>query len=301
MRSPPAEIEVGEELVRALLAEQHPDLGDRRLSLLDTGWDNVLWRLGDDLVVRLPRRALAAPLAVHEQRWLPELAPRLPLPVPVPVRTGRPSACYPWTWSIVPWLDGQPGDRAALSQPQEAAGDLARFLLALHRPAPAEAPHNPYRSVPLADRRDAFEDRLVQLDGAVNEPEVCRVWDSAVTAEPWKDRPVWLHADLHPANVLVQNGALAAVLDFGDLCAGDPATDVAAAWMLLPASGHRTFAAIYEVDGQMERRALGWALLLALMLLAIDADDRPTYGAAGRAALDRVLAHEVAGYRLDGA
>ena len=290
MASPPADITMSERVVRSLLAEQHPDLADRPLVELDAGWDNFLWRLGDDLVVRLPRRALAAPLAVNEQRWLPELAPRLSLPVPVPLRVGRPSQDYPWAWSIVPWLHGSPGDRAQLTAPEDAAQRLGLFLRALHHEAPSEAPRNPYRGAPLAHRAAAFEARFSELSREIDAQATRRAWDWALASRARDGQATWIHGDLHPANVLVDGGTLSAVLDFGDLCAGDPATDGAGAWLLLPSSALPTFMKTYGVDAELERRAVGWALLFALMLIAIGIDGRSTYKRVGHEALAKVIA-----------
>src|SRR5579863_1083475 len=144
MRWPEPEVPVDEGLVRCLLEEQHPDLAGLPLHLCDAGGDNMMWRLGDGLAVRLPRRQIAAALVEHEQRWLPELAVSLPLAVPVPVRSGRPSAGYPWKWSVVPWIEGAPGDRVRITDHARSAERLGAFLRALHRPAPEEAPHNPW-------------------------------------------------------------------------------------------------------------------------------------------------------------
>jgi len=288
--SPRAEIDIDTDLVRALVVDQHPDLAELALTRVAEGWDNSLWRLGDSLLVRLPRRAVAAPLTINEQRWLPGLSARLPLPVPAPVRIGRPSAEYPWGWSIVPWLDGVPGDRAELSDPVDAAARLGRFLRALHHNAPAEAPHNPYRSVALAARSATVDERLEHLAGEVDAEAALRVWHQALAAPPWTRPPVWVHGDLHPANTLVAHGTLAAVVDFGDLCAGDPATDLAGAWMLLPASALGAFRAAYGgTDVDLERRSLGWALLFALMLLGIGLEDRPTYARVARSTLARIV------------
>ena len=290
--SPAAEIAVGETLVRSLLTEQHPDLAGLPLVELDAGWDNTLWRLGDDLLVRLPRRMVAAPLTVNEQRWLPLLAPRLPLPIPSPVRVGRPNADYPWAWSVVPWLDGRPGDRTAISEAHDAAELLGRFLRALHHPAPADAPHNPWRGIALSRRVETFDDRIATLATELDAQATRRVWARALAADGWTGPPMWLHGDLHPGNTLVAGGTLAAVIDFGDLCAGDPATDVAAAWMVLPASSIATFTAAYGgIDTNLERRSLGWAILFGLMLLAIGLDDRPTYEPIGRSTLARAVEH----------
>jgi aminoglycoside phosphotransferase (APT) family kinase protein len=288
-----AEVDADENLARSLLFEQHPDLADLPLVRVDAGWDNTLWRLGDELLLRLPRRAAAAPLTLNEQRWLPQLAPLLPLPVPAPIRFGRPSGTYPWSWSIVPWLNGCPGDRCPITVPDDAAERLGRFLRALHHTAPAGAPHNPFRGVPLSQRAATFEDRLGELSAEVDVGGTRRVWERACVAAEWSGAPVWIHGDLHPANTLVAHGTLAAVLDFGDICAGDPAIDLAGAWMLLPPSALPTFIAAYGgVDADLEDRSLGWAILLGLMLLAIGLAGRPTYATVGRrtlaAAIERI-------------
>jgi aminoglycoside phosphotransferase (APT) family kinase protein len=283
-----------EDVVRALLAEQHPDLAGLPLVEAAAGWDNSLWRLGDGLAVRLPRRPEAAALVENEQRWLPVLAPRLPLPVPVPVRVGRPSREYPWCWSVVPWLAGVPADAVPLVDGDSATASaraLGLFLHGLHRAAPPDAPHNPYRSVSLADRAGSVEERLVRLGDHVDADRLRTIWETAVGAWRWDRPPTWLHGDLHPGNVLVAGGTLTAVVDFGDVCAGDPATDLAGAWLLLPARAVPDFAQAYGgVGPDLERRALGWAVLFALMLLDIGlAGARSTYAAVGRSALERVV------------
>jgi aminoglycoside phosphotransferase (APT) family kinase protein len=292
MASPAAEIHVDARLVRALLDEQHPDLADLRLLELDAGWDNTLWRLGDALLVRLPRRALAASLTLNEQRWLPTLSTLLPLPVSAPVRVGRPSRVYPWSWSILPWLEGTPGDRSAITSPAAVATQLGDFLRALHHAAPPTAPSNPFRGVPLVDRADTFETRVNELSAEIDGRAVREVWKRACEAAPWVGPPMWLHGDLHPANTLVADGILSAVIDFGDLCSGDPATDLAAAWMLLPPSELPAFASAYGgMDADLDVRALGWSILFGTMLLAIGLENRPTYEPIGRRTLDHAIMH----------
>jgi len=287
---PVAEIEVDESLVGALLAEQHPDLAGLPIQEMDAGWDNTLWRLGDELLVRLPRHASSALLTANEQRWLPDLAPCLPLPVPAPLRVGVPSGRYPWPWSVVPWLAGSPGDRTTLTRPDDAARCLGRFLRALHRRAPDEAPRNPVRGVPLIERRDVFEERVRLLGTEIDVVSTRRVFDRAVASRPWSGPPVWLHGDLHPANTLVEEGTLAAIIDFGDICGGDPATDVAGAWMLLPAPAMEVFTDAYgAVDGALEQRSLGWAVFFGVILLEIGLRDRPTYATVGRATLAKAI------------
>lgn len=291
MVSPAAEVDIDERMLRSLLTAQHPDLADLPVHAMDHGWDNALWRVGDDLLARLPRRALAATLTINEQRWLPELAPMLTLPVPVPIRVGRPSATYPWPWSIVPWIDGIPGDRVSTVNPTLVAGQLGRFLHALHQPAPVDAPRNSFRGVPLVERAEAFEQRLAELSAEIDIGPVRATWAQALDAASWSGAPLWLHGDLHPANLLVDDGILAAVLDFGDLCAGDPATDLAAAWMLLPPSAIPVFVQAYGgIADELGARTRGWAVLFGLMLVAIGLDDRPTYEPIGRRALANAAA-----------
>ncbi|MDH6576617.1 aminoglycoside phosphotransferase family protein [Kitasatospora sp. MAP5-34] len=302
------DFQIDESFVRALLDEQHPDLAGLGLRRVDAGWANQMWRLGDELAVRLPRTPHAPSLLRKEQEWLPVLAPGLPLPVPMPVRVGEPSVRFPRPWTIATWVPGEPGDRASISCDDHAADSLAGFLRALHRNAPAGAPTSPNRGVPLRLVAHEF-DRAFQAVASSGIPaDVRSVWDGAVSAPDWQGPPVWLHGDLHPANVVVSGGTLSGVIDFGELCAGDPATDLAAAWLLLPEGAAARFFDAYadvnvdadvdvNVDEAMIRRARGWAVLRCVSLIGIgQAWDRglpggqPTWGPAGRAALDRVLA-----------
>jgi aminoglycoside phosphotransferase (APT) family kinase protein len=290
-------IEVDTPLVRAVLREQHPDLADLPLVRVPGGWDNGLWRLGGELAVRMPRTMRAPSLLRCEQRWLPDLAPSLPLPVPVPVRVGEPSARFPWPWTVMRWVAGEPADRAPICAAEDGADRLADFLGALHREAPADAPHNALRSVPLSALRSTFHERVGAVSGRADVGELRQVWNDAVTAPGWDAPPVWLHADLHPANVVTAGGTLAGVVDFGELCAGDPATDLAAAWLLLPGGGVPRFLEAYaRADEATVRRARGWTLLFALALVGIGrAGERglpggqPACGPPGARALDRLL------------
>ncbi|MFI5064677.1 MAG: aminoglycoside phosphotransferase family protein [Streptosporangiales bacterium] len=289
--------DIDEALVRALLHEQHPDLAGLGLRAVAGGWDNRMWRLGDELAVRLPRTPREPSLLRTEQRWLPFLAPGLPLPVPVPVRVGEPSARFPRTWTVVRWVDGEPADRAPISSPQ-AAGTLAGFLRALHRTAPGGAPASPDRGVPLAALGHDFDEWFPVVASSDVAAGVRRTWEQAVAADAWQDAPVWIHGDLHPANVVVSGGTLSGVIDFGDMCAGDPATDLAAAWVLLPAgTAARFFGAYASADDATIQRARGWAVLRALGLIGIGQNwerglpgGKQTWGPAGWAALERILA-----------
>ncbi|MFS1300012.1 aminoglycoside phosphotransferase family protein [Streptosporangium longisporum] len=295
-RMPAAEVDVSPDLVRRLLAAQHPDLAHLPVETMANGWDNVVCRVGDALVARLPRREVAARLLVHEQRWLPVLGPRLPLPVPVPVRIGRPGPGYPWPWSVVPFLPGRVAARTPPADPRDLAADLAGFLGALHTPAAPDAPVNPLRGIPLADRHATVVRNLDVLGHLVDRGAVMRAWETAVAAPVWDGPPSWLHGDLHPANILVHRGRISGVIDFGDITSGDPATDLSVAWMLLPAECHGAFRDAYEAAGghlpceHLWTRARGWALALSLAFLAHSAD-APLTAETGRRTLEAVLAH----------
>jgi aminoglycoside phosphotransferase (APT) family kinase protein len=271
---PAADVVVDASLVQALLREQHPDLAHLAPVKVAEGWDNALFRLGDGLAVRLPRRAASAKLIEHEQRWLPHFSSRLPVPVPVPVRIGVPSQMFGWAWSVIRWLPGESLLHAESLDPVTTGTMLERFLRALHQPAPADAPRNPWRGVPLDARTAALHEHLQRLDGAVNRATALDVWDRALSAPPWPGPPLWLHGDLHPGNLLISDGRLAGVIDFGDLTSGDPATDLAVRWML-PRSMRDKFnawAASDEPDA-LRMRARGWALALGLAYLAHSRDD----------------------------
>lgn len=267
-------------LVRDLLLDQHPDLAGLPLREVDGGWGNQMWRLGDDLAVRVQRMDATPDHQLNERRWLPVLAPHLPLRVP-----------------------GTPLDRGSIERPQHAAQSLAAFLRALHVTAPDDAPADPGRGAHPRDCTGGFEGFLRSVDAVVGDADAARaVWAEAVAAPAWDGAPVWVHGDLHPANVVVEDGTLTGVVDFGDLFVGDPALDLAAAWVLLPAGAARTFLTAYAPDPAAVRRARGHAVLtsLFLMLMGQNGDrglpgGKPGWGPLGRAALDRVLADDLTG------
>jgi aminoglycoside phosphotransferase (APT) family kinase protein len=288
MPTPAAEVHVDEDLLRTLLVEQHPDLAHLPLEVVANGWDNVIVRVGESLVARLPRRAAAADLVLHEQRWLPSIADLVAavVPVPAPVRVGVPGAGYPWSWSIGRWFPGVPA--ATLDPvPDAVAPALAAFVELLHVPAPPDAPVNPVRGGALADRGAAVAARLAS--GRVpRAAEAGRLWDSAVSTAGWDGPPVWLHGDLYPFNLIVDGGRLAAVIDFGDVTAGDPATDLASAWLTFGQEARRTFRASVTTDDATWMRARGWAIAMATALV-VASDDHPAMHAVGVRALDAVL------------
>jgi aminoglycoside phosphotransferase (APT) family kinase protein len=287
--TPAAEVQIDAMLVAGLLADQHPDLAQLPLKIVDAGWDNALFRLGDQLAVRLPRRAAAAPLVVHEQRWLPHLAERLPLTVPAPSRTGAPGRGYPWHWSVVPWL---PGSAADLHPPHPAqAAPFAAFLRSLHLAAPADAPANPVRGVALRERAAGVEERMRRLEATTSHitPQLRQLWEAAVRA-PLDAPATWLHGDLHPRNMLVEEGVITGIIDWGDITSGDCATDLAAIWMLF--SDPQARASALDAYGALSEatllRARGWAILFGLVLLETGLADNPRNALIGAQTLSRV-------------
>jgi aminoglycoside phosphotransferase (APT) family kinase protein len=303
-----AEVVLTVDLVRDLLRDQHPDLADRPLALGARGWDNQLWRLGDDLAVRLPwQTETADALLLKEHAWLPVLAPVLPLPVPVPQRLGQPSARYPHPWIVTTWVPGMPADGAPVTGGALAGDALAAFVTALHRPAPTGAPEGRGRGGALATvargvvlQFKAMTERCAAVAEIEREPTpdpdlVRAVWDDAVAAPGWEGPPLWLHGDLHPANVLTADGNICGVVDFGDLCAGDPALDLAACWILLPdheAIERFRAACPLAADDATWRRARGWAIWRASGSLNIATADhagrKPTWGPPALASLQRL-------------
>jgi aminoglycoside phosphotransferase (APT) family kinase protein len=270
------------------LLSQRPELAHLPLERVDAGWDNEIFRLGEAAAVRLPRRAAAAALIEHEQRWLPRLAPQLPLPVPVPQFAGQSGCGYPWCWSVVPWF---PGEGADIMTPGTGQALVwSKFLRALHVPASDQAPRNPMRGVALRERAAAVEARMQRLERTTTmmSAAVRRAWEAGLAARS-AETHIWIHGDLHARNVLVEDRALSAVVDWGDVSAGDPATDLASVWTVFddPGARERTMQS-YDAGQDTWARARAWAILLAVMLADSGLRDNPRNAAAGAAILRRV-------------
>jgi aminoglycoside phosphotransferase (APT) family kinase protein len=287
---PAADLEITVDLVHALIIAQHPDLAGLALWPVANGWDNAIFRLGPTLAVRVPRRQAGADLVGHEHRWLPELAERLPIPIAAPVRTGRPSNLYPWAWSICPWFDGEVAADVALADPVGEARRLGTFVATLHVDAPSDAPVNDYRGQPIAELHPRVAANIDLLGSQIDRRRVLGRFEQLASVDEWAGRPVWLHGDLHSANLVVVDGAICAVLDFGDITSGDPAVDLAVAWMLFDDDGRRAFrAAAGGVDDATWSRAQAWALHFALLYL-LNSADSDRFQRMGRSLLVTVLA-----------
>jgi aminoglycoside phosphotransferase (APT) family kinase protein len=289
MTTPAAEVAIDSELVAGLLADQHPDLAHLSLREMDAGWDNAMFRLGEELIVRLPRRTASAPLIAHEQTWLPRLKDQLTLPIPAPVRVGMPGCGYPWAWSVLPWLQGLPADDNE-PHPSQAKAFIA-FLRSLHVAAPADAPLNSVRGVPLSRRKAAIEDRLRRLADKTRliTPAIERIWNEALVA-PIDVPPTWLHGDLHSRNVLVDHGVISGIIDWGDVTSGDCATDLASMWILFADREAREDAlgTYPNLSAATLKRAKGWAVMFGTVLLDTGLIDSPRNADIGQKILQRL-------------
>ena len=258
MRVHADELDVDETLVRALLAEQFPGWADLPLERAGDGTVNVIYRLGEELSVRIPRRDGPETEDDLEFRWLPLLAPQLPVAIPRPVARGRPGAGYPWFWSVHTWLQGD------LPTGPLAVADVSGLVSALRRIELPGAPEPAYgRGRPLADRDAYVRAALERVDA----PGALELWERAVSAPGWEHEPVWVHADLDRRNVLVRDGRLAAVLDWGGVGVGDPAADVMVAWKLVDAEERERFRELVGVGDATWLRAQGWVVSQALSAL----------------------------------
>ncbi len=271
------EVRVEIDQVRRLVAAQFPQWAGMPLRELPaSGTDHALYRIGDDLLGRFPRIDWALGQSESDRTWLPVLAPHLPLPIPAPVATGEPAEGYPWAWSVVPWLPGQNPDGENLDL-VSAVADLAEFLLALQS---VDATGGPVktgvdRGVHLAARDELTRRAIAELGDRVDTRAVTAVWDEALAAYEWGGPPLWLHGDLLPGNVLVEDRRLSAVIDFGALGVGDPAADVVPAWTILDRSTRRDFREALGCDEDTWQRGRGWALSTALVSLPYYWDTAP--------------------------
>ena len=283
------EVDTDEALVRRLVATQFPHWADLpAVRVLSAGTDNALYRLGDGMLVRLPRIHWAADDVPKEQRWLPKLAGHVPVEVPTPVAMGAPGEGYPWHWSIYRWLEGEPPTVGALEDAAGLATEVAAFVRALQRLDTGDAPRAG-RGVHLAEQDADTREAIVQLRGQVDADAVTSVWEDGLRVAPWAGPPVWIHGDLKPDNLLLREGHLRAVIDFGGLGIGDPAADMLIAWTLLPPAARAHYRAALDVDPDTWRRGRAWALSIALIQLPYYQHTNPTLAASARRVIAEVL------------
>ena len=267
------EVDTDVSLVGRLLAAQFPQWAGLPIEPVPcAGTDNALYRLGDDMVVRLPCRERTSGTLEKERRWLPRLAPLLPLAVPVPLGDGMPAEGYSFEWSVYRWLKGENATIERVTDLSQLATDLAQFVAALQQIDPTGGPspgeHNFFRGEPLAARDAPTRAAIVSLRGAIDVGAVTAAWESARRAPEWEHPPVWIHGDLDSRNLLVEEGRLGAVIDWGGLGVGDPACDVMVAWKVLSADTRDIFRTALSLDESTWARARGWALSQALGALS---------------------------------
>jgi aminoglycoside phosphotransferase (APT) family kinase protein len=281
-------------LVRRLIAAQFPRWAGLPIRpVAFDGWDNRTFHLGADMSVRLPSAQGYTAQVAKEHRWLPRLAPLLPLPIPVPLALGVPGEGYPWQWSVYRWLDGEIASAERIADLRAFATALAHFLTALQRIDPAggppPGPHNFWRGGPLTVYDVETRQTIAALDGLIDTEAATAAWDAALAA-PWPGPPVWVHGDVAVGNLLVQTGRLSAVIDFGCSAVGDPACDLVIAWTLLSGASRAAFVAGVPVEAAAWARGRGWALWKALITLAGSLHTDPAKADEARRVIAAVLA-----------
>jgi aminoglycoside phosphotransferase (APT) family kinase protein len=260
---------IGVEIVRALIDAQFPQWSHLAIEpVAPGGWDNRSFRLDREMVVRLPSAELYADQVEREQHWLPRLAAHLPLEIPAPLAMGHPAFGYPWRWSIRRWIEGE---TVSLDASSAIAGDVAGFLVALQAIDPSDGPppgaHNFFRGGDLRTYDAQTRKAIAILEGRIDSADTTKTWEGAL-ATRWERAPVWVHGDIAAGNLLVRDGKLAAVIDFGNMAVGDPACDLAVAWTLFSGEPRSTFRAMLPFDDASWARARGWALWKALIVAA---------------------------------
>jgi aminoglycoside phosphotransferase (APT) family kinase protein len=285
-------------LARRLVDSQFPQWAQLAITPVEAdGWDNRTFRLGAELSVRLPTGDWYAEQVDKEQRWLPVLAPRLPLPIPVPVARGEPGAGFPYPWSVYRWLEGELASSARIAGLTAFATDLARFLRALAgvdaTGGPPPGRHNFHRGAPLGVYEAEALEAVDRLGDEVPRDAVMRAWEDAM-ATSWDREPVWFHGDVAVGNLLVRDGRLRAVIDFGCSGVGDPACDVVIAWTFLSGESRARFRAELAVDAGTWSRGRGWALWKALITLVGHLESGSPDAALARRDIREILADHAA-------
>jgi len=261
------EHDIDESLVKQLLSTQFPQWAKLPISQVKSdGTVHAIYRLGSDMCVRLPRIPEVDHQIENEQRWLPQLAPLLPLAIPVPLGKGNPHENYPWHWSVYRWLEGENTFIEPIEDLKQAAIDLAQFLNALHLISPIGGPLS-QRSGPLATQDSETRDAIKSLHGVVDTDVITAIWEECLKAPVWDKPPVWIHGDLLPANLLSHHDRLSAIIDFGLFGIGDPACDLIPAWSTFTASTRDIFRSALAIDDATWMRGRGWALSIGLIIL----------------------------------
>jgi aminoglycoside phosphotransferase (APT) family kinase protein len=291
----PAEFsEINAALVSQLIASQFPQWAHLPVKpVAVSGWDNRTFHLGPSMSVRLPSAEGYVAQVEKEHRWLPKLAPLLPLPIPVPLAKGAPGHGYPWPWSVYRWLEGENATLERIADLPQFAISLAEFLLTLQRIDATDGPpagvHNFFRGGPLTTYDAETRATIETLRGEIDADAATKTWNDALETS-WQDAPVWVHGDVAVGNLLVKNGQLCTVIDFGCCAVGDPACDLVMAWTFFTGEGREAFRSTLGLDRATWARARGWALWKALITLAEHIDTNSTKSVEARRVIAEVLA-----------
>lgn len=266
------EVIINLNLAQRLIADQFPEWKNLPIKpVAESGWDNRTFHLGDDLLIRMPSAAHYASQVEKEQHWLPKLSPHLPLPIPTPIAIGKPGFGYPWHWSINRWLAGEPATTAFIPNMNDFAVSLAKFLKALQSidptNGPIAGPHSFYRGGSLSAYNSETRQALAVLKDKIDVASAAEIWESALNST-WQNRPVWVHGDIAHGNLLVQEGRLSAVIDFGQLAIGDPACDLSIAWTFFDADSRKIFHNELGLDKNTWIRGLAWTLWKYMIIAA---------------------------------
>ena len=283
------EIDIDIALVKRLLTEQFPNLAERSIALVrSTGTVNAIYRLGDEFYIRLPRLEAWAESIDTEWTWLPKLAPHISLNIPKPLARGMPTDWYPCPWAIYYWIEGSPYHDDLISDERQVAYDLANFILELRSVDRLGAPRGGRR--PLIELDAATRSAIESSRGVIDTQAASEAWAHSLEAPPWNGKSVWIHADLLRSNLLVQDGQLCAVIDFGGVGTGDPAADVVPAWSVFNTVGREIFRGALDVDKDTWSRARGYALHQALMIIPYYPESNPEFVAMAKRTVNEVLA-----------
>ncbi len=279
-------------LVESLVAEQFPRWSNLTVSeVLPNGWDNRTFRLGDQMSVRLPSAERYTHQVKKEHRWLPMLASQLPLPIPTPIAIGEPAAGYPWQWSVYGWIQGETVSPGRIAHMAQFAGSLAGFLKVLQQidPSGGPVPGPGRRGGDLAFYDDEARQAIALLDGRLDTVMLTECWEVALSSS-WQDAPVWVHGDVSRGNLLLRDGELAAVIDFGSTSVGDPACDLAIAWTLFDGESRDVFREAMSLDDATWERARGWTLWKSLIILSGISRTNTAEAQHSSRTIDRILA-----------
>jgi aminoglycoside phosphotransferase (APT) family kinase protein len=284
-------IKINKSLVARLIDLQFPQWAGLPLQDFESvGTDNTIYRLGQDMAVRLPRNMSAIEQVDKEFKWLPILAPHLPLPIPSPLAMGMPGEGYPWRWSVYRWLGGENATSGSIDDLRQAATTLAKFVAALQQIDPAGGPiPGSSRGVPLATRDSTVRGAIAALDNTIDTKAATSAWEAALHLPDWQGPAVWIHGDLHAGNLLVERGKLSAIIDFGCLGVGDPACDLLAAWSILTAETRDVFRAVLMPNDATWARGRGWALSIGLIALPYYQSTNPWFASIARRLIEEVL------------